>query len=110
MLAGLAGLYLKMNQAMRQMAGRGDAREISNNPLIVQESARAATIDDVVRVDVRVTKLEKRMDSHMKEAAETREGMREHLDEMRDRMDDKFQTVTEELRELSRAVGRLEGS
>jgi hypothetical protein len=32
------------------------------------------------------------------------------LDELRDRLDDKLTTVAERLHEISRAVGRLEGS
>jgi len=110
MLGGLAGVYLKLHQAQRAMMGKGDAREISNNPLHVQETSRPATIDDVKAVDQRVSKLERKIEAHMKESAEQREGVRDSIEDLRDRMDDKFSGITEELRELSRSVGRLEGS
>jgi DNA integrity scanning protein DisA with diadenylate cyclase activity len=110
MLAGLAGLYLKVNQAVRAMAGKGEAREISNNPLNVQETSRPATIDDVNRVDQRVSKLERRIERHMQESTDQREDVRESITDLRDRMDDKFSLVTEDIKEISRAIGRLEGS
>lgn len=109
-LGGIAGVYLKMNQMVRTMAGKGEAREISNNPLNVQETSRPATLEDVKAVDQRVSKLERKIEAHMKESAEQREGVRDSIEDLRDRMDDKFSGVTEELRELSRSVGRLEGS
>lgn len=110
MLAGLAGLYLKLNQAMRAMSGKGDAREISNDPLKVQETVRPATIHDVERVEKRVTKLEREVIEHKTETARYREKLSENITELRDRMDDRFITVSDDLKEIGRAVGRLEGS
>jgi hypothetical protein len=110
MLAGLAGLYLKLNQAVRSMAGKGDAREISNNPLNVQETSRPATIEDVNRVDLRVSKLEKKIEKHMQDSTEQREDVRDSINDLRERMDDKFFQVSDDIKEISRAIGRLEGS
>lgn len=110
LLAGLAGVYVKINQAMRAMAGKGDAREISNDPLKVQETARPATIHDVERVERRVTKVEQDLTDQKAAAQKAREKIHDDLSEMRDRIDDKFGTLSEDIREITRAVGRLEGS
>jgi hypothetical protein len=114
MLAGLAGLYLKLNQAVRQMAGKGEGREITNNPLNVREAPEFITRRECGILhhgfESRLTHLEVRFDKHISDVKETTDAMREDLTEIRDRMDDKFSTVSEELREISRAVGRLEGS
>lgn len=109
MLAGIAGLYLKLNQAVRSMSGKGDAREISNDPLKVQETARPATIHDVERVERRVVKLEDDFKDHKTSSDRYREKLSQTITEKFDRMDDKVSTVNEELREIGRAVGRLEG-
>jgi chromosome segregation ATPase len=110
MLAGLAGVYLKINQAVRAMSGKGEAREISNDPLKVQETIRPATIHDVERVERRVTKIERELGDQKEAAQAAREKINDQLTEMRDRIDDRFITVSEDLKELTRAVGRLEGS
>lgn len=110
LLAGMAGVYLKINQAVRSMTGKGDAREISNDPLKVQETVRPATIDDVKRVERRVTKIENEMSEHKKDSANAREKIHDELSEIRDRMDDKFSLVNDKLGEIGRALGRLEGS
>lgn len=110
LLFGLAGGYLKINQAMRAMVGKGDAREISNDPLKVQETARPATIHDVDRVERRVTKIERDLIDHKNDAQKAREKIHDDLSEMRDRIDDKMDTISDDIREITRAVGRLEGS
>ena len=109
-LAALAGIYLKLQSAVRQMAGKGEGREITNNPLHVQELSRPATIHDVERVERRVALMEMDMKEMKRATDQFRERLRSDITEMRDRMDDKLITVSEELREIGRAVGRLEGS
>jgi hypothetical protein len=110
MLAGLAGLYLKLNSAVRAMSGKGDAREISNDPLKVQETVRTATLDDVKRVEKRVTKVEGEISAMKRHSDEWVSDIRDDMSELKDRMDDKFSDVGDKLQEISRAVGRLEGS
>jgi hypothetical protein len=114
MLAGLAGLYLKMNQAMRQLAGKGEAREIVNDPLHVKEAPEFVTRRECGVMhhgfDTRLTHLEIRFDKHISEVKTTTDALREDITDLRDRIDDKFQTVSDDLREISRSVGRLEGS
>lgn len=109
-IAGLAGLYLKLNQAVRAMAGKGEPREISNDPLNVQETPRPATLDDVKRVERRVDRIEGEIRDSKKESQAWREKLSDDLTDLRDRLDDKTGVIHEELREISRAVGRLEGS
>lgn len=110
LLAGLAGIYLKMHQAMRTLTGRGEAREISNDPLKVQETVRPATIHDVERVEKRVSQIERDLGDQKEAATAAREKINEQLTDMRDRMDDKLGIINDELRSIGRAVGRLEGS
>ncbi len=109
LLGGMAGLYLKMQSAVRSMVGKGEAREITNNPLNTTHQPRTATMDDVNHVAHRVTLLERRIEDHMKETALACHDNGEKVDDLRDRMDDKFQKVTDTLQEITRAVGRLEG-
>jgi hypothetical protein len=108
-LGGIAGLYLKMQSAVRAMAGKGEQREITNNPLNTTHQPRTATMDDVNHVAHRVTLLERRIEDHMKETTLACHDNGEKVDDLRDRMDDKFDKVTDVLGELTRAVGRLEG-
>lgn len=110
MLAGIAGLYLKIHQAMRTMSGKGEAREISNDPLRVQETVRPATLDDVRRVERRVDRIETEIKDSKKDAQAWREKINDQLTEMRDRHDDRLTEIKDELRDITRAVGRLEGS
>jgi hypothetical protein len=110
MLAGIAGLYLKLNQAVRTMNGKGEAREISNNPLHVQKQSRPATLEDVKRLEARVVRLEDDVHGMKTDSAKAREKIHDELTEIRDRMDDKFTGLGDDLREIGRAVGRLEGS
>jgi hypothetical protein len=114
LLAGLAGLYLKLNQALRQMVGKGEGREITNNPLNVREAPEFVTRRECgvmhLGFENRLTHLELRFDRHISDVKETTDALREDITDLRDRMDDKFATVSEDLKEISRAVGRLEGS
>ena len=110
MLGGMAGLYLKINQAARAAAGKGEAREITNNPLNTQNVPRVATMDDINHVSLRIMTLERRFESHMSEMQTTTVGISEDVSDLRDRMDDKLQSMDETLREMSRSLGRLEGS
>jgi len=114
LLAGLAGLYLKLNQAVRQMAGKGEGREITNDPLNVREATEYVTRRECGFLhhsfDSRLTHLEQRFDKHIGEVKTTTDALRDDITELRDRMDDKFSTISEELREIGRAVGRLEGT
>lgn len=114
MLAGLAGVYLKINQAMRAMTGKGEPREISNNPLKVQEvpeymSRREGGIL-LHALELRLTHLEARFDKHIGEVHRTTEELRDDIESLRDRIDDKLGTMADDIREISRAIGRLEGS
>lgn len=108
-LAALAGIYLKLQSAVRQMAGKGEGREITNNPLHVQELARPATIHDVERVEKRVYFIERDIKEMKRDTDDFREKLRGDITGMRDDISDKVQTQNEALRELTRAVGRLEG-
>jgi hypothetical protein len=108
-LAALAGIYMKLQSAMRQMAGKGDGREITNNPLIVQGSARPATMDDVDLLARRVTKLEEQIIANARHAEDSSHETLKTIYDLRDRIDDKLGTVAEKLQEIGRAVGRLEG-
>lgn len=110
MAGGMAGLYLKIHQAARAAAGKGDAREITNNPLNTQNVPRVATMEDVHVVDHRVTRLESRLDAHISESRKSAGELQEAIQDLRDRVDDKLTSVNEELREITRSVGRLEGS
>lgn len=110
MLGGLAGLYLKINQAARAAAGKGEPREITNNPLPVQEASRPATMEDVRLVDHRVSKLEHRLDAHITDSRKATDDLREDVGDLRDRIDDRMTRIDDALRELTRSVGRLEGS
>ena len=110
MLGGMAGLYLKINQAARAAAGKGEAREITNNPLNTQNVPRVATMDDVNHVARRLTGLEMRIDAHISESRATTHDLQTSVTDLRDRMDDKLATMDETLREMSRSLGRLEGS
>lgn len=108
-IGGMAALYLKMQSAVRAMVGKGEAREITNNPLNTTHQARAATMDDVNHVAHRVTLLERRIEEHMKETSLACHDNGEKVDDLRDRMDDKFDKLNDTLGEITRAVGRLEG-
>ena len=107
-LAGLAGLYLKINQAVRTMSGKGEAREISNNPLHVQEAPRPATVLDFQRLERRMDKLEKDVKANQIETGQFRDKIHDEIAELRDRMDDKLTTHGETLRSIERSLGRLE--
>lgn len=108
-LGAVAALYLKIQTAVRAMAGKGEQRELTNDPLHVQEKKRPATMEDVKRVDDRVTALEKRIVGHMKDSAEERHELTAKVDDLRDRVDDRMGKLSDDIREISRAVGRLEG-
>lgn len=114
LLGGLAGIYLKMGQAMRTMAGKGEAREITNDPLNVREvpeymSRREGGIL-LHALEMRLTHLEARFDKHIGEVQKTTDALRHDIESLRDRLDDKLSTMSEDIREISRAIGRLEGS
>jgi hypothetical protein len=114
MLAGLAGLYLKLNQAVRQMAGKGEGREITNDPLNVRAAPEFISRRECGIIhhglENRIGHLELRFDKHIAEVKTTTDALRDDITDLRDRIDDKFATVSDGLREISRAVGRLEGS
>ena len=61
-------------------------------------------------MEVRLSNLEHRFDKHISEVKTTTDALREDITKLSDRMDDKFAIVSDTLREISRAVGRLEGS
>jgi hypothetical protein len=114
LLAGMAGVYLKIHQAMRTMAGKGEGREITNDPLNVREAPEYVSRRECGMLhhglENRLTHLELRFDRHISEVKTTTDALREDITGLSDRMDDKFATVSDTLREISRAVGRLEGS
>ena len=109
-LAALAGIYLKLQTALRQMAGKGESREITNNPLNVLSQSRPATMEDINHVALRVLTLERRFESHMSEMQTTTAAIEESVSDLRDRIDDKLGEMDSTLREMSRSLGRLEGS
>lgn len=108
LLGGLAGIYLKLQSALRQMAGKGDAREITNNPLNTQNISRPATMEDLGRVDDRVSAVEKRLQDNQTATEQWRMSISEDIIDLRDRIDDKLDGVNDSLKEINRAVGRLE--
>lgn len=108
-LGAVAALYAKVQSAVRQMAGKGEQREITNDPLRTQDSPALATLRDVERVEFRVVRLERELKDIGKENDVFREKMHDELREVRDRMGDQFQLLGETLRTIERSVGRLEG-
>ena len=110
LLAALAGIYVKLQSAIRQAAGKGDAREITNNPLNVLAHSRPATMEDINHVALRVLTLERRFESHMSEMQTTTAAIEDSVTDLRDRLDDKLGAMDSTLREMSRSLGRLEGS
>lgn len=110
LLGGIAGVYLKLNQAVRTMNGKGEGREITNNPLHVQKQSRPATLEDVKRLEARVARVEDDVQGMKADSLKAREKIHEEMTDFRDRMDDKLTDLSDDLREIGRAVGRLEGS
>lgn len=117
LLGALAGIYLKIQASLRQMAGKGEMREISPNPLPVTHAARQATMDDILHLERRLVSLENRFDSHMTTNAAQIERVRDDITELRDRVDDKMDAnaellhgYAETLRQIERAIGRLENA
>lgn len=114
LLGGMAGLYLKINQAVRSATGKGEPREIANNPLNVREAPEFITRRECAlhhhNFENRLTSLEHRFNNHLSEIRETTDGLKSDVADLRDRMDDKLSTMDETLREMSRSLGRLEGS
>lgn len=108
-LGAASALYFKIQSAVRQMAGKGDAREITNNPLITQDSPRPATLEDVQREAHRITALERRLDAHISESRAANHDLQDSMTKLRDKIDVCMRDMNDELRELIRAVGRLEG-
>lgn len=109
LLGGLAGIHLKLQSALRGLAGKGEAREITNNPLNTQAVSRAATMEDVEAVARRVTRLEEQIIVNARTAEDSSHHLLQNISELRDRIDDKLTTVSDRLSEITRAVGRLEG-
>jgi Tfp pilus assembly protein PilN len=115
LLAGLAGLYLKLHQALRAISGKGESREISNNPLKVQEEARAATVHDLQRMEKRISHIENEMRGMKQDSLKAREKIHDEISDLRDRIDDKLEAQADiirdqanTLRAIERSLGRLE--
>ena len=115
LLGGMAGIYLKLQQAMRAMAGKGEGREITNNPLKIQEEPRHATHADLARVEKRMNHLERDIHEMKQDSLKAREKIHDEITDLRDRMDDKLETQSEiardqaaTLRAIERSLGRLE--
>lgn len=110
LLAALAGIYLKINKALREMAGKGELREISPNPLNILQQYRAASMEDVEAVEKRVNRLEQ----HVLRVERNQDDIEAKIDELRDRVDDKLtdlkDIMAEKHGETMRAIGRLEGN
>lgn len=110
MMGAVAALYLKIRSAAREMAGRGELREISPQPLEVTEAKAPATLRDVARVEKRVVRLEGEVQGMKRDNETARDKMHDEMRDLRDRMSDQFQSQGETLRTIERALGRLEGS
>lgn len=114
MLGGMAGLYLKINQAVRSATGKGEPREIANDPLNVREAPEFMTRRECAihhhNFESRLTSLEYRFDKHITDIKTTTDALRDDITELRDRVDDRLTKIDDSLREITRAVGRLEGS
>lgn len=114
MLGGMAGLYLKINQAARAAAGKGEPRELTNDPLNVREAPEYMTRRECsihhINFENRLSSLEHRFNNHLSEIRQTTDDLKSDVADLRDRMDDKLSTMDETLREMSRSLGRLEGS
>ena len=108
MLTALAGMYLKIQQSIRLMAGKGEKIELSPNPLPISHTPRPATMDDIFHLETRLLALERRFDAHMVAHSEQMKAIREGLTDLRDRFEDKLDSNEQVLRSLERAVGRLE--
>lgn len=109
-IAVCAGMYLKIQQAVRTMAGKGEPREISNDPLKVQEQDCPATIGDVKQVEKRVVRLEAEFKDHKTHSDEFRERMHGDFIDLKDRMSDQMLEQSSFLRAIERSIGRLEGN
>ena len=114
MLGGMAGIYLKVNQAVRSATGKGEPREILNDPLHVREVPEFMTRRECSihhhNFEARLPNLEHRFHTHRTHTKTTTADTQTKMPEPRDRMDDRFITVNDSLRDITRAVGRLEGS
>ena len=113
-LAALAGFYLKIQSSIRSMAGKGDMREITNNPLNVREAPEFMTRRECsihhVAFEHRLSSLEHRFDKHIQEAKATTDAIRDDLSDIRTALGDRMGHIDDSLREITRSVGRLEGS
>lgn len=112
-LAALATAYAKIQSSIRSMNGKGEMREITNNPLNTQKVSRTATMEDVENVTKQVKTLERRFDKHL-DGIETNQIEIEHKvdglkDSMNDRFDDFRDRIDDKMEVLNRSIGRLEG-
>jgi hypothetical protein len=92
------------------MAGKGTPQEITNNPLNTQTVSRNATMEDVKVVSDRVAALERQSSKNLEACQSASHENGAKIDDLRDRIDDKLENLTDKISEISRAVGRLEGS
>jgi len=112
-LGAVAAVYAKLQSAMRQMAGKGEGREITNDPLNVRAAEEFVSRRECGimhrGLEGRVARLETRFAEHIHEAKATTDKLRDDLSDIRDRMTDQFAVQHDTLRAIERAVGRLEG-
>lgn len=112
LLGAAAAIYLKLRSALREMAGKGEAREIANDPLNVREAPEFVTRRECGilhhSLELRMTNLETRFERHSTDVKDTTDKLREDVADLSDRISDRFLNQAETLRAIERAVGRLE--
>ena len=113
-LAAVATAYAKIQSSIRGMAGKGEIREITNDPLHIQSRSRLATMEDVESVDKEVRSLEKRFDRHLDKLeanqAEITASLSDLKNSLHDEMRDHQDRISDRLSVIDRSIGRLEGN
>jgi hypothetical protein len=109
-LGALGGIYLKMQGALRAMVGKGEGREITNDPLRTQDTPAPATLRDIERIEARLSRLEDDMGTQQQGSAHWREKLSDELTDLREKVTDTALDQSERLAAIERSLGRLEGA
>ncbi len=117
-LAALAGLYLKLRTAARELAGRGELREITPQPLEVTKGKSYVATETchlmhkslenrVVRTEMEIESLKRMIQSGLAKLEASHE---ERIVRLHSRIDEVAEANEARDREILRAIGRLEGA